>query len=141
MTGRMSTHVEIGRLLPAWEHFRQATDISPIRNEAHYLRMVAMLEALLDEAAGDEQHSAMGLVDIVGDLIEDYEAGQPPLPEASGMDALAFLMELHELNPGDLPEVGDEGEVRDILDGRRELDIHQLRVLASRFGVSAATFV
>jgi len=137
----MSTHVEMGRILPAWEHFRQATDISPIRNEAHYLRMVAMLEALLDEAAGDEQHSAMGLVDIVGDLIEDYEAGQPPLPEASGMDALAFLMEQHELNPGDLPEIGNEGEVVDILAGRRELDIHQLRALVKRFGVSPATFV
>ena len=137
----MSTHVEIARLLPAWERFRQATDISPIRNEAHYLRMVAMLEALLDEAAGDEQHPAMGLVDIVGDLIEDYEADQPPLPEASGIQALAFLMEQHELNPCDLPEIGKEREVLDILAGRRELDIHQLRALVSRFGVSAATFV
>jgi HTH-type transcriptional regulator/antitoxin HigA len=78
---------------------------------------------------------------IVGDLIEDYEADHPPLPEASGMDALAFLMEQHELTPGDLPEIGNEGEVVDILAGRRELDIHQLRALASRFGVSAATFV
>jgi len=31
------------------------------------------------------------------------------------MDALAFLMEQRELTPGDLPEIGNEGEVLDIL--------------------------
>ncbi len=91
----MSMHVELGRLLPAWKRFRQATDIGPIRDEAHYLRMVATREALLDEVAGDEQHPAMGLVDILGDLIADYEAGEPPLPAASGVDTLAFLIEKH----------------------------------------------
>ena len=38
--------------LTAWEAFRNATDIAPIRDEAHYQRMVAILEALLDEATG-----------------------------------------------------------------------------------------
>ncbi|WP_137896857.1 transcriptional regulator, XRE family protein [Ramlibacter sp. 2FC] len=70
----MKAHIDVKHLLPAWEHFRSATEIAPIRDEAHYARMVQMLEALLDEAAGDENHPAMGLVDIVGDLIEDYES-------------------------------------------------------------------
>ena len=48
--------------------------------------MVAMLEALLDEAAGDENYPAMGLVDIVGDLIEDFEA-EPPSEAASCVGA------------------------------------------------------
>jgi HTH-type transcriptional regulator / antitoxin HigA len=134
-------HVEIGSLLPAWERFREITDIGPIRDESHYLWMVATLEALLDEAAGDEQHPAMGLIDIVGDLIEDYEAGEPPLPEATGVDALAFLMEQHGLAPADLPEIGDEVQVQEVLARRRELDIHQLRALTERFGVSPGTFV
>lgn len=102
----MSAQIEVKRLLPAWERFRSATDIAPIRDEAHYRRMVAMLEALLDEAAGDESHPAMGLVDIVGDLIEDYEAEHHPLPQPSGVQALRFLMEQHGLKQGDLPEIG-----------------------------------
>ena len=40
--------------------------------------MTQMLECLLDEAGGDERHHIMGLVDIVGDLIEDYETEQLP---------------------------------------------------------------
>jgi HTH-type transcriptional regulator / antitoxin HigA len=58
----MNAHTEIKHLLPAWEAFRSATDIAPIRDEAHYQRMAAMLEGLLDEAAGNESHPAMGLV-------------------------------------------------------------------------------
>jgi HTH-type transcriptional regulator / antitoxin HigA len=137
----VSMDVELGRLLPAWKRFRQATDIGPIRDEAHYLRMVATLEALLDEVAGDEQHPAMGLVDILGDLIADYEAGEPPLPAASGVDTLAFLMKQHGLTRSDLPEIGDESHVREVLAGRRELDIRQLRALGQRFGVSPGTFL
>jgi hypothetical protein len=40
---------------------------------------------------------AMGLVDIVGDLVEDYEAEHQELPPASGLQALRFLMEQHGL--------------------------------------------
>ena len=67
----MNARIQINHLLPAWETFRSATDIAAIRDEAHYQRMVATLEALLDEVGSDENHPAMGLIDIVGDLIED----------------------------------------------------------------------
>jgi len=50
----MNARIQINHLLPAWETFRSATDIAPIRDEAHYQRMVATLEALLDEVGSDE---------------------------------------------------------------------------------------
>ncbi len=137
----MNTHIQVRHLLPAWETFRSATDITPIRDEAHYQRMVAMIEALLDEANGNESHPAMGLVDIVGDLIEDYEAEHSPLPEVTGVQALKFLMEQHGLKQGDLREIGSQGVVSEILTGKRELNIRQVRALSERFGVSPATFV
>jgi HTH-type transcriptional regulator/antitoxin HigA len=137
----MNARVEVHRLLPAWEAFRTATDIAPIRNKAHYRRMVAMLEALLDEARGDESHSAMGLADIVGDLIEDYESAHHPLPPTTGLQALKFLIEQHGLKQGDLPEVGSQGVVSEVLSGKRELNVRQVRALGKRFGVSPATFI
>ena len=76
----MNATIDTGHLLPAWEQFRAATDIAPIRSEAHYARMTATLEQLLDTAQGDERHPAMELADIVGDLIEDYETCHHPLP-------------------------------------------------------------
>ncbi len=137
----MNAHIEVKHLLPAWESFRAATDIEPIRDEAHYRRMVSMLEVLLDEAADDESHAAMGLVDIVGDLIEDYETERHPLPPATSLQALKLLMEQHGLKQSDLPEIGSQGVVSEILTGKRELNVRQVRALANRFAVSPATFI
>jgi len=137
----MNERIQVEHLLPAWETFRSATDIAPIRDAAHYQRMAAMIEALLDEAGGDEDHPAMGLVDIVGDLIADYEAEHHPLPEATGVQALKFLMEQHGVRQGDLREIGSQGVVSEILAGKRELNIRQVRALSERFGVSPATFL
>ena len=137
----MSAHIQVKHLLPAWETFRSATDIAPIRDEAHYQRMTAMLEALLDETTGDENHPAMGLVDIVGDLIEDFESEHHPLPDVTGVQALKFLIEQHGIKQCDLHEIGSQGVVSEILSGKRELNIRQVRALSERFGVSPATFV
>jgi HTH-type transcriptional regulator / antitoxin HigA len=137
----MNAPIDVKNLLPVWEQFRAATDISPIRDEAHYARMTEMLEALLDETSGDEDHPAMGLVDIVGDLIEDYEAEHHALPETTGVQALKYLMEQHGLKQSDLTEIGSQGVVSEILAGKRELNIRQVRALSERFAVSAATFV
>lgn len=137
----MNAHINIKHLLPVWEQFRAATDIAPIRDEAHYARMTEMLDALLDETQGDENNPAMGLVEIVGDLIEDYEAEHHPLPETTGVQALKFLMEQHDLKQSDLSDIGSQGVVSEILAGKRELNIRQVRALSERFGVSAATFV
>lgn len=100
-----------------------------------------MLEALLDDAQGNEAHPAMGLVDIVGDLIENYETKHHPLPDATGVQALKFLMEQHGLKQSDLAEIGSQGVVSEILTNKRELNIRQVRALSERFGVSAATFI
>ncbi len=137
----MNAHIQVKHLLPAWETFRSATDIAPIRDEAHYQRMTAMLEALLDETTGDENHPAMGLVDIVGDLIEDFEIEHHPMPDVTGVQALKFLIEQHGIKQCDLHEIGSQGVVSEILAGKRELNIRQVRALSERFGVSPATFV
>lgn len=137
----MNAHIQVKHLLPAWETFRSATDIAPIQDEAHYQRMTAMLEALLDETTGDENHPAMGLVDIVGDLIEDFESEHHPLPDVTGVQALKFLIEQHGIKQCDLHEIGSQGVVSEILAGKRELNIRQVRALSERFGVSPATFV
>jgi len=137
----MNAVVDMKRLLPAWEHFRSITDIAPVRDEEHYQWLTQVLEALLQEADGNESHPAMELVTIVGDLIGDYEAKAKPLPYASGVEALKFLMEQHDLKQSDLPEVGSQGVVSEILSGKRKLNIRQVRALSQRFGVSPDTFL
>jgi len=49
-------------------------------------------------------------------------------------------MEEYGLTQSDLPEVGSQGVVSEILNGKRELNVKQIRALASRFRVSPAVF-
>ncbi|HAS50271.1 MAG TPA: transcriptional regulator [Gammaproteobacteria bacterium] len=134
-------HIDMAALLPAWEIFQRQTGIAPIHDEAHYQRMVALLDALLATVDGQEQHPIMGLIDIVGDLVEDYEAEYHALPMATGIQALRFLMEQHNLQWSDLPELGHQNDIMEILSGRRELNSRQAHELAQRFSVSPATFI
>lgn len=57
------------------------------------------------------------------------------------MDALRYLMQEHGLRQSDLPEIGGQGVVSDSLTGKRELNLHQVKVLSQRFGISPATFI
>jgi HTH-type transcriptional regulator/antitoxin HigA len=136
--GKMSN---INAIIPAWQSFQAATHIEPIRDQAHYQYMVETLESLLEETGDDESHPLMGLVDIVGDLIADYEAQHDTMPEATGVDALKFLMEQHGIKQADLSEIGSQGVVSEILNGKRALNVRQIKLLAERFSVSSATFL
>jgi HTH-type transcriptional regulator/antitoxin HigA len=46
--------------------------------EPEYRRLVAVLDALIDEVGEDESHSLASLMEIVGVLIEHYEAEHVP---------------------------------------------------------------
>jgi HTH-type transcriptional regulator / antitoxin HigA len=50
-------------------------------------------------------------------------------------------MEEHGLKQADLPEVGSQGVVSEILSGRRELNLRQIQALAGRFGVDPSAFI
>jgi len=63
------------------------------------------------------------------------------MPKVRGAEMLRFLMEEHGLAQSDLPEIGSQGVVSEILNGKRELNVRQIRALARRFKVSPAVFV
>jgi len=50
-------------------------------------------------------------------------------------------MEQHRLTQSDLPEVGTQGVVSEILRGKRELNVRQIKALSSRFHVQASVFI
>jgi HTH-type transcriptional regulator/antitoxin HigA len=112
-----------------------------IRNERDYDRAIAHLNELLDEIGTNERHPLYGLLDTLGTLIHAYEEEQQFIPDASGAEMLAFFMKEHGLTQADLPEVGSQGVVSEILNGKRDLNIRQIRALARRFRVSPAVFV
>jgi HTH-type transcriptional regulator/antitoxin HigA len=112
-----------------------------ISRKAEYDLAVKRLNALLDEIGTDESHPMYGLLDTLGGLIRSYEEQHHPMPVASGAEMLRFLLDAHERAQADLPEVGSQGVVSEILHGKRELNVRQIRALAARFHVSPAEFI
>ncbi len=74
-------------------------------------------------------------------VIEAYEAENYEIPDCSGVDMLIYFMEEHSLTQSDLPEIGSQGVVSEIINGKRELNIRQVRALAERFKVSSLVFL
>jgi len=123
------------------QHWATIGPLLSIRNEEEYEQAVERLNGLLDEIGTDEHHPLYGLLDTLGTLVYDYEEQHQPMPEAAGADVLHFLMEEHSLTQTDLPEIGSQGVVSEILAGKRELNVRQIRALSQRFNVSPAVFI
>src|SRR5262245_57318760 len=123
------------------EHWTAISPLLSLRNEQEYDWAVERLNRLLDAVGTDEQRPLYTLLDTLGTLIHAYEEEHHPIPECSGVDVLRLLMDEHGLTQSDLPEIGSQGVVSEVLRGKRELNIRQIRALAKRFQVSPAVFI
>ena len=122
-------------------HWTNIAPLLTVRNEREYNAAVKRMNELLDEIGTNEKHPLYSLLDTLGTLIHAYEEEHFPIPESTGGEVLRFLMDEHELTQSDLPEVGSQGVVSEILNGKRELNVRQVRALARKFKVSPAAFV
>jgi len=112
-----------------------------IHNKHDYDLAVNMLNQLLDEVGSNEKHPLYGFLEVLGIIIQNYEAEHYDLDGATGADALKYLMQEHDLHQDDLPEIGSQGVVSEILNGKRHLNVNQIQKLSERFKVSPAVFL
>ena len=116
-----------------WPHV--APMLTPPETEADYERLVALLDEVLDAGGADEDNALASLADRMGELVAAYEAAHvPELNLATGVAVLRHLMDVHSLRQSDLPEIGPQSVVSDVLRGKRRLHAEQMRRLAQRFG-------
>ena len=80
-------------------------------------------------------------METIGSLIEAYESQNYPDIEGNPINTLKTLMEEHGLKQSDLPEIGIQGAVSEIISGKRQLNVRQLKLLSERFKVSHVVFV
>lgn len=128
----------VSEVLAPWGAINAALGLAtPVRDEAHYTELLAFVDECFERFGADGAHPVFALVDLVAARIADYEARMHPWPDASTpASRLAFLMEQHGLRQCDLPEVGAQSVVSDVLAGKRALNLRQTQALAKRFGVS-----
>lgn len=120
---------------------RAQVPLHTIDNEQEYEQVITALNELLDAGGADEHHPLAVVASLLSDFIEDYEHKHTPKPVVTGRAMLAFLMEQHDIKQADLPEVGTQGVVSEVLNGKRELTTKHMKALANRFNVPASVFL
>ena len=116
--------------------------LKPAKTRVQYQALVESLDAVLDAGGADEANPLARLAAMLGDLVSAYEQAHHPMPPAmSAVETLRWFMERDQLRQGDLPEIGNQAKVSEILSGRRAINLRQARALAARFSVPLELFV
>jgi HTH-type transcriptional regulator/antitoxin HigA len=110
-------------------------------NENEYNQLVELLDEITDIVRDNESHPLANLMDVLGVLIETYENEHVPEPVSDPISVLKYFMEEHDLKQKDLWELGSQGVVSEILSGKRELNIRQVKALSERFKVPTSVFI
>jgi HTH-type transcriptional regulator/antitoxin HigA len=132
-------NIQIKEIAKVWPDIQ--TVFSVPHNEKHYKKLLNLLDSLIDEVGNNERHPLSSLMETIGSLIETYESQNIPKIEGNPIDTLNALMEEHGLKQADLPGIGSQGVLSEILSGKRQLNARQIKLLSKRFKVSTAVFI
>ena len=133
----MSTQLK--KIAKVWPEIRPIFSVP--HNKKDYNRLVNLLDNLIDEVGNNENHPLTSLMETIGSLIETYESQYINEIEGDPIATLNALMVEHGLKQSDLIEIGSQGVVSEILSGKRQLNVRQIKILSKRFKVSPAVFI
>ena len=126
----------------AIEHWSQVAPLlTPPRTKAEFERLVEALDEVLDAGGADEQNPLASFADHLGSLIADYETAHRPKREMPVTKFLRELIKQHGLKQSDLPEIGTQSVVSEVLSGKRKLNVRQVSALSKRFRLPADAFI
>jgi len=132
-------NTQLKEIAKVWPNIRRVFSVP--HNEKDYNNLVNLLDSLVDEVGNNESHPLSPLMETIGSLIEAYESQNYRDTEGDPINALKTLMDEHGLRQSDLPEIGSQGVVSEIMSGKRQINVRQLKLLSERFKVSPAVFV
>jgi HTH-type transcriptional regulator/antitoxin HigA len=132
-------NAQLKEIANVWPNIQSVFSVP--HNEKDHNNLVNLLDSLIDEVGNNESHPLSSLMETIGSLIETYESQNYPDIEGNPIDVLKTLMEEHGLTQSDLPEIGSQGVVSEIVSGKRQLNVRQLKLLSERFKVSPIVFV
>lgn len=133
--------LDIKALQKTWAAFDRVAHLRPIRTEEEYDRTVALMNYLLDVAGDHEDHALSGLLDLVSELVEDYDSSHYAIEASEPREVLRYLIEMRGLKQGDLAEIVPQSNLSAILAGKRKISATLAGKLAKYFNISPAVFV
>ena len=133
--------IDIRVLQKTWVAFDRVAHLRPIRSEKEYDHTVSLMNFLLDAVGDNEEHALSGLLDLVSELVEEYDANHFAIEASEPREVLRYLIEMRGLKQADLAELVPQSNLSAILAGKRKISATLAGKLAKYFNVSPAIFV
>ncbi|MBF0197593.1 MAG: transcriptional regulator [Planctomycetes bacterium] len=106
------------------------------RNDKEYSALEDVIEHLM------LKDPKSPIIKVIAEFMSEYESNSVKIPEASGVEALKFLMDQHGLRQVDLVDVfGNQGNVSSALNQKRGFSVQNIKALSKKFNVNPAVFI
>ena len=115
--------------------------IKPIRTQADYLAALGEVSALIDL---DPEHASPEgeRLEVIGTLVQAYEARHYPIGPPDPVEAIRFRMEQSGLGIKDLvPFIGPVNRVYQVLARKRPLSLAMIRRIHTGMGIPAEVLI
>ena len=109
--------------------------IKPIKTEADYEAAMELVENLWDAKPGTAEADQL---EVLGILIDQYEAQQYPIAAPDAVEAVLFYMEQNGLDRAELGKLlGSRSRASEFLNHKTSLSLTQIRKLNEVWGIPA----
>ena len=126
----------------ATKNWDMLTPIIDTPNDANdYDSLLQNIEVAIELNRGRNSRAMLELINSMSTAALGYQEHAAPNLTGKGIDALRYLVKLHRVRQNDLPEIGSQGVVSEVLNGKRALTLRHIRGLSKRFKVSPSTFI
>ena len=116
-------------------------EIKAIRTEQDYLAALRDLSALIDSDPSPDTPEGERL-DVLGTLVQAYEAKHYPMDPPDPIEAIKFRMEQSNLTVKDLvPYIGPLNRVYEVLNYKRSLSLNMIRRLSDGLHIPAEVLI
>lgn len=126
----------------AMQHWNMvAPAINAPSNKEDYLQLMENLHQAIEIVENRPQSPLNGLIAAMASAAKDWEENHMDAFQGDGLAALKYLIKLHSVRQTELKEIGSQGVVSEVLNGKRALTLRHVRGLAKRFNVSPNVFI
>lgn len=125
--------------LQNWSMVAPVVD-TPKTEEDHQILLQHLKEAM--EIVENKPGSQLsGLIKAMARASKEYEENYMAKQQGSALLALKYLIKLHGIKQSELKEIGSQGVVSEVLNGKRSLTLRHIRKLSKKFNVSPSVFI
>ncbi len=111
------------------------------KNQEDYEALLQNLKQTIELVENRPNSPLAGLIKAMSRAAKEYEGIFLAQEHQGALRALQYLVKLHGIRQSDLKEVGSQGVVSELLNGKRSLTLRHVKEFARRFKVSPAAFI